>query len=225
MKTKICTKCKEEKQANTEYFGPSKVGKYGLRPRCRICANEDQRLRRKTKGYWKPKKFVVDKNKVCTKCKINKYPDLNNYYKCSRTKDGLSIYCKECSSEHQQQPHIKDARNKWRRKYDKNLRATDKNFQIKQNVSRRIREALFYVGKTQSTIKYLGCDIESFRWHLESQFQEGMTWENYGEWEIDHIVPLSIFNLEDIHQQKYAFHYTNCQPLWKHDNLSKLNRF
>jgi hypothetical protein len=70
----------------------------------------------------------------------------------------------------------------------------------------------------------LGCSIIEFRQHLEKQFVNGMKWENYGEWHIDHIIPCSSFDLSKIDEQKKCFHYTNQQPLWKIDNLRKGNR-
>jgi hypothetical protein len=65
--------------------------------------------------------------------------------------------------------------------------------------------------------------------HLESQFKEGMSWSNYGKqkdnrldsWEIDHIIPISTFDLTDEDQQRKCWHYTNLQPLWAIDNLQK----
>jgi len=62
--------------------------------------------------------------------------------------------------------------------------------------------------------------------HLESKFQEGMSWENYGKngWHLDHIIPLSAFDLTDPEQLKIACHYTNIQPLWARDNLVKSNK-
>ena len=48
-----------------------------------------------------------------------------------------------------------------------------------------------------------------------------MTWENYGEWEVDHILPCASFDLEQPEAQRQCFHYTNLQPLWKADNRSK----
>lgn len=72
-------------------------------------------------------------------------------------------------------------------------------------------------------MELLGCTIEELRTHLEAQFQEGMTWDNYGRdgWHIDHIKPCSSFDLLKEAEQRECFHYTNLQPLWAKDNLSK----
>ena len=62
--------------------------------------------------------------------------------------------------------------------------------------------------------------------HLEKQFKEGMSWENYGfyGWHIDHILPLSSFDLTKAEEQKKAFHYTNLQPLSAKENLQKYSK-
>ena len=70
----------------------------------------------------------------------------------------------------------------------------------------------------------LGCTIEEMRTFLEAEFEEGMTWDNYGEWHVDHIRPCASFNLEDPEEQKKCFHWTNLQPLWAADNLAKGDR-
>ena len=64
-------------------------------------------------------------------------------------------------------------------------------------------------------------NIESYKKYLEAKFQNGMDWTNYGEWHIDHIIPCAKFNLTNPEEQKKCFHYTNTQPLWAKDNLSK----
>lgn len=73
-------------------------------------------------------------------------------------------------------------------------------------------------------LKYIGCSLEYFRAHIESKFTIGMSWDNYGEWHLDHIVPLSAFDLLDEDQLKKAAYYTNIQPLWALDNLKKGNK-
>jgi len=72
---------------------------------------------------------------------------------------------------------------------------------------------------------YLGCTKEEFIEYFQQKFKEGMTWENHGEWHIDHIKPCASFNLLDEEEQKKCFHYTNLQPLWASENLSKGCKF
>lgn len=74
-----------------------------------------------------------------------------------------------------------------------------------------------------SAKELLGCSKEELIEHLESQFSEGMTWENWSlnGWHIDHIRPVSSFDLSDPAQAKECFHYSNLQPLWAIDNLKK----
>ena len=67
----------------------------------------------------------------------------------------------------------------------------------------------------------MGCSVSFLKGFLEAKFKEDMTWENHGEWHIDHIKPCLSFNLLDEEKQKKCFHYTNLQPLWADENLSK----
>ncbi len=76
--------------------------------------------------------------------------------------------------------------------------------------------------KAGSAVRDLGCSLDLFREHLESQFSSSMTWENFGvEWEIDHIKPLGLFDLTDRQQFLEACHYTNLQPLSVVDHRRK----
>ncbi len=88
-----------------------------------------------------------------------------------------------------------------------------------------LRNRLWYALKGKkgnaSTIALLGCSIAEAVRHIESQFQNGMSWANHGEWHIDHIRPLAAFDLENAEQLAEACHYTNLRPLWKVDNLRK----
>ena len=79
--------------------------------------------------------------------------------------------------------------------------------------------------KEMSSTEYLGCNIETFEKHIEQQFTEGMSWEGYGEWHIDHKIPLK-YNKpshEEIVVQR--LHYTNTQPMWASENMSKGCRY
>jgi len=76
----------------------------------------------------------------------------------------------------------------------------------------------------KSKSKKLGCDFKTFKAHIENKFYPGMSWENYGEWHIDHIFPLSV--AIKISEEKFfeCCHYTNLQPLWAVDNIKKNNK-
>jgi hypothetical protein len=75
--------------------------------------------------------------------------------------------------------------------------------------------------KDKHTTEYLGCNKKTLYNHLEKQFKDGMTWEKQGEWHIDHIRPCASFNLELEDERMKCFHYTNLQPLWAIDNITK----
>ena len=101
-------------------------------------------------------------------------------------------------------------------------------FRLQQNVRTRICSVLAksFVSKDSRTLTFVGCTAAELRQYLQSKFLPGMTWDNRGRhgWHIDHIIPLSKFDLADPEQQASAFHYTNLQPLWAVDNLRKSNR-
>ena len=98
---------------------------------------------------------------------------------------------------------------------------------LKKQLRNRLLYALSGRQKKSSTITYLGASIDVIRAHIERQFKPGMTWKNWGlrTWHIDHIEPLSWFNLNDEEERKRAFHYTNLQPLWATENLKKRDRY
>ena len=96
-------------------------------------------------------------------------------------------------------------------------------FRLECNLRSRVKNAVKSNAgeKAFSTIELIGCSVQHLRDHLESQFIDGMSWDNYGEWHVDHIRPCSSFNLGDPEEQKKCFHWTNLQPLWALDNIRK----
>lgn len=94
---------------------------------------------------------------------------------------------------------------------------------LKSKVSCRVWGSL-KENKLNKTVEYLGCNIQTYRDYIGSKFIEGMSWDNYGEWEIDHIIPIKYNNptLEEIIPR---LHWSNTQPLWKSENASKGNRY
>ena len=76
--------------------------------------------------------------------------------------------------------------------------------------------------KKTKTYCILGCSFEEFKTHIEHQFKDGMSWENYGKWEYDHITPVSWAITED--EIVKLNHYSNLQPLWREENIAKSNK-
>jgi hypothetical protein len=97
----------------------------------------------------------------------------------------------------------------------------DPYFRMVNNLRSRIRLALKNNKKSSSTAKLTGCPLPDLRNHIASQFKTGMTWDNYGQWEIDHIRPCASFDLSLSEQQRECFHFTNLQPLWAAENRAK----
>lgn len=102
-------------------------------------------------------------------------------------------------------------------------RKTDPAFAMLERLRCRLYLALKWSGakKAGKTVTMLGCTIPELRKYLQRQFQPGMSWENYGDWHIDHIRPCCSFDLLDPKQQRACFHFSNLQPLWAKDNFKK----
>ena len=114
----------------------------------------------------------------------------------------------------------------WGRSWRDRQKQANPAYRITHNLRRRTLLALHGHYKADTTIKLVGCSAEELKKHLESLWTEGMSWENYGlhGWHIDHIIPLSSFDLSKEEDQRKALHYSNLQPLWAKDNLTKSNK-
>ena len=109
----------------------------------------------------------------------------------------------------------------YKRVYDKERRKVDIGYRILRNIRTRLYQALKKLKKSNSTMKLTGCTLEQLKKYIESKFEDGMDWNNYGVWHIDHIIPCKQFDFSDPEQQKICFHYTNLQPMWGEDNIRK----
>ena len=121
----------------------------------------------------------------------------------------------------------KDKERTWRNNWKKKQFLNKTDYVIKERISKRIRQALKSqkVRKDNSALFYLGCSIEDARIHIESKFAKNMNWENYGEWELDHIRPCASFDLKKESEQLKCFNFKNLQPLWKKDNRKKSDKW
>jgi hypothetical protein len=78
--------------------------------------------------------------------------------------------------------------------------------------------------KNGGSYDMLGYDRDELVSHLESLFTEGMSWDNYGEWHIDHIIPVSWWFKNEVSDPSIINALSNLQPLWKQDNLDKRDK-
>lgn len=168
--------------------------------------------------------------KLCLKC--NHFKLFSEFHKDSSRKDGMAYYCKFCTKNYQQlnKNIFKKANTKYRiNNLDKvNLRSKIKrkqnlNFKLSTNLRNRLNDALKNNFKSGSALNLLGCSIQELKIHLEKQFKPGMNWSNHSlkGWHIDHIKPCAKFDLSNPKEQAKCFHYSNLQPLWAKDNISK----
>ena len=116
-------------------------------------------------------------------------------------------------------------RNPQKRKEEYQRCRFDLQWRLRSGLRTRLNRAIRSDYKAGSAIRDLGCSIEEFKAYLESQFQPGMTWNNWGRgkgnWGIDHIMPLAAFDLQNRQHFLLAAYYLNMQPLWCEDNSSK----
>lgn len=118
-------------------------------------------------------------------------------------------------------PYYKHGLSKNKSAYRKYKWETDLNYRLTVLLRNRLRTALKYHKKQDKTLTLLGCSIAYLKQYLSSKFLFGMSWENHGEWHIDHIKPCRLFDLRKKSEQQKCFHYTNLQPLWAIDNMRK----
>lgn len=111
----------------------------------------------------------------------------------------------------------------WRKKHKQENASFDIGLRLRIRIANALRRNKAY--KSESTQDLLGCEWDFFIKWIESKFSDGMSWENRNQWHIDHIRPCRSFDLTDISQQRQCFHYTNLQPLWAKDNLSKGGKY
>jgi len=250
--TKICSKCNISKELDN--FGISKQSKDGLNSICKECRNIDAKeyrnnnklkIKQKRKDqYEKYKKDILKKMKnyylkknVEIKEKSSKYKKENpdkiketnkKYYikNYDILKDKNKKYYKENFNKisKQKSNYKKENRRKFNLLFIEKY-SNEPIFKLKQLVRSRIRQFLKLkrIHKNNKTFDIVGCSPEFLKEHIEKQFTEGMSWVLVGKYiHIDHIIPLSSAKTEeDVYK---LCHYTNLQPLWAKDNLTKYNK-
>lgn len=191
-----CSRCKEYKQEDaSNFYFFAKDGRFSSA--CKACT----KIRAKERHAAK-KDEIVEKQKAYVKDNPEK---IRGHKRKSREKN-------------KEREKSKEAQRK----------KEDPVYKLKRNLRSRLSSALKNKQKRCSAIRDLGCSLELLREHLADKFHpnqltgEKMTWENYGRWHVDHIFPL--FRCQTEEEVRRACHYTNLQPLWASENLTKRAR-
>lgn len=221
--TKICTKCKIKKSLNDFYNDNASKNK--KHSNCKVCdlqASKQWKLNNANQVIAYRKQWS-ENNKEHIKQYGKQWYAKNKEYKASIDK----------VMRQQNKKRIALSNRLWCQKnrqrindYRKNRWQTDIEYRLKGVLRSRFYSALRRNAKTDSAIKLLGCPVPEFKQFFESKFQYDWTWGNWGKvWEIDHIRPLSSFDLTNPEELKKAFHYSNLQPLSITENRSKNDKW
>lgn len=240
---KECKKCSQIKE--TSDFNRLKISKDGLRYECRSCEREYRQLhkdrqneymknyrkenyeelkekdkerrnknvdkiRRDKSKYYQENKQIWKKSTERNKEKIRERKD--KY--AEENEEKMIMWKKESYERRKKEPGYKEYRNKYAREY----RSRNPHIIAWRNTLRRV---IYQYGQNKSgkTIDILGYSATDFKSHIESLFLEGMCWDNWGSWHIDHIIPVCQFDKNTHPSVVNAL--SNLRPLWAKDNLSK----
>ena len=205
MKNKICNCCKTEK--TIEDYHNNKRFPDGKNPTCKEC-NKERSLKYYYNNIDKIKERIKTQRETEDYQKYRKNYLENNREEINRVKKLYKLNNRE--------KVLQDKREYYQRKKNDPIFA----------LSKRLRQRIYHIvngnNKSKSTLEVLGCSYEEFKIHIENQFTEEMSWDKLGDIHIDHIIPIS--SVETIEEVYKLNHYTNLQPLWAKDNLSKYNK-
>lgn len=209
---KICGDCKVEKPISEFY--KKKVGKFGVGHKCKMCDDarkkkwnsENRERRREQSNQW------ARDNPEKIKASAKKWRE--NHREEKKTYDD------------EWRKNNPDKARSTRRKASRQYRSKGQG-RLAMAMSSAVNSALKGSKKGRKTFELVGYSLAKLKRHLEKKFLPGMTWDNYGEWHVDHKVPKSVFNYTspDHIDFKRCWALSNLQPLWAKDNLIKSNKF
>jgi len=217
---KICVSCNKEKAFID--FSNNNASPDGKHSYCKECSSQKNK-------EWREKNS--EKNKQTIKKWKEANPDKIREYKRKRKPTEKEKEDKKRWNEKNAEK-LKDYQKQYKKKNQKRLseleqkrKQSDPVYRIICNIRSRVSDFCKSISQNRnlSATKSIGLNREDFKKYMESKFQEGMTWENYGQWHVDHIKPLSLATTEI--EVMELNHYTNLQPLWAVENLKKSNKY
>jgi hypothetical protein len=194
---KACTYCKQIKTEDNFYL--IKQGK-ALYSKCKSCC------------------VIVNKETQKKRDKDKKHEYNQEYYK--KNKHDLSLKNKEKKNAYREQYYAKNKALIFEK--EKIRYHNDINFRLSKIYRNRFNA---YIKGERNALKYLECSIDCLKTYLEKQFSNHMSWDNKGSyWEIDHVIPVSKFNLANNEHVKVCFHWCNLRPIPETENKAKFNK-
>lgn len=198
----------------------ARVNKYRLKNKEKVAAGKkDYTARNKEKVAALRRDYhLKNKEEICAKSR--------KWY--SENKEKSAAYDKDRYFKNKEKYAVRNKMYRFKNKkqiatHIKKRKETDINYRLSCLLRSRLSDAIRNNQKTGSAVRDLGCTIPELKFYLEGQFQDGMTWGNWSRtgWHIDHKIPLDFFDLTDREQLLQAVHYTNLQPMWAKENITK----
>lgn len=217
---KICSKCNT--LYATDRFSKCSTSADGYDLMCKDC----YRVKRRNKHH--SKEIAIITQKQCNTCYIIK--EISSFRKNTISNDGYFNKCNDCwkprewnkdKQKQSEKKYIKNNPDKIREKYKKQGKKIHR--RIRSSLNHRISDLLKkgLSPKNKKTLVYVGCKFDNIKKWFEFLFEENMNWDNYGEWEMDHVIPCSMFDFNKEEEKLTCFNWKNLRPCWKIDNIKK----
>jgi len=216
---KTCTECKTKKPVTD--FNKRSRSQDGYNPKCKICYTN----LRKPNNNVKNQVLDINLNKSCSSCKYIG----NNFRKNLKSEDGYYHKCNNCwkptewTKEKQkisEKKYCENNKDKLREKWRIDGKKINK--RIRDSLNKRIKSCLF--SKKNKTFEYTECDTDFLKLWFKYNFTENMSFDNYGKWHIDHIIPCASFDFSKEEDIITCFNWKNLRPCWGDENIVKSNK-
>jgi len=206
---KLCNCCKEVKP-RTDYY-KNKARKDGIGTQCKLCEAAKQRERNQ-----RPE----------VKARLYEYHARYREENREQFRESQQRY-RDKNYDKLKEQRLSEEGQRIQREYQRNRRRNDPAYRLKHNVSRQVHHALVGKHKAGSTFDHLPYTQQQLKEHLENQFDDKMTWDNYGTyWHVDHIYPQSRLPFDSLDHVNFltCWALTNLRPLEARENMSKGNK-
>jgi hypothetical protein len=209
---KTCNSCGKIFPATTDYFHKSKSNKFGVTTTCKQCYSK---IKKEKYGHKNHEYYLNRKAKLTQEQRERAKENVRKWR--IENRERYLNHAKEWRAKNREKS------NKWSVEYArKNSRV-----RVRKTVASLLRKYIdkkIYKSKWETMLGYTWDELVS---HLEKQFKDGMSWDNYGEWHIDHIIPQSYLQYSSPKDKEFkkCWALSNLQPLWASENCSKQDRY